>query len=143
MAYVPPGARACCVRCEGGLRAGSRHWLSNSRTAAIATAALLLFPLAVTLPIIRIEKFGHEHEAGIIEGVTALLSRGHLIVGVIVLACSVILPVLPLIGAPLSFLVGIGSLILWILLMVKAYQGELFKLPVAGDWAEDQSGKPA
>ena len=27
-------------------------------------------------------------------------------------------------------------LILWILLMVKAYQGELFKLPVIGDIAE-------
>jgi paraquat-inducible protein A len=73
-----------------------RRRLSNSRTAAIATAALLLFPLAVTLPIIRIEKFGHEHEAGIIEGVTALLSRGHLVVGAIVLTCSVILPVLKL-----------------------------------------------
>ena len=53
---------------------------------------------------------------------------------------SVILPVLPLIGPPLSVLVGVGSLILWILLMVKAYQGERFKIPVAGDWAEDQSG---
>lgn len=56
---------------------------------------------------------------------------------------SVILPVLPLIGGPLAFLVGVGSLILWILLMVKAYQGERFKLPLAGDWAEEQSGKPA
>ncbi len=53
---------------------------------------------------------------------------------------SVILPVFPLIGPLLSFLVGIGSLILWIVLMVKAYQGERFKVPVAGDWAEDQSG---
>jgi uncharacterized membrane protein len=26
--------------------------------------------------------------------------------------------------------------ILWILLMIKAYQGEKFKLPVAGDIAE-------
>jgi uncharacterized membrane protein len=28
------------------------------------------------------------------------------------------------------------ELILWILLMVKAYQGEKFKLPIAGEMAE-------
>jgi len=31
---------------------------------------------------------------------------------------------------------GLGSFILWILLMVKAYQGQRFKLPVVGDFAE-------
>ena len=33
-------------------------------------------------------------------------------------------------------LVMLAMLILWILLMVKAYQGEKFKLPIAGDMAE-------
>jgi len=33
-------------------------------------------------------------------------------------------------------LVALGGLVLWILLMFKAYQGEMFKLPVAGDIAE-------
>lgn len=31
---------------------------------------------------------------------------------------------------------GILQLILWVLLMVKAYQGQMFKLPVIGDLAE-------
>jgi uncharacterized membrane protein len=39
----------------------------------------------------------------------------------------------------LSNLVALAGLILWILLMVKAYQGEKFKLPVAGDLAEKNS----
>ena len=34
-----------------------------------------------------------------------------------------------------------GSLLLWILLMVKAYQGQKFKLPVIGDMAEEWAGK--
>jgi paraquat-inducible protein A len=88
--------RVCCARCEGGLRLGGRRRVSNSRTAAIAVAALVLFPLAVTLPMISIEKFGHEHEAGIIEGVTALLSRGNLVVGLVVLVCSMVLPIMKL-----------------------------------------------
>jgi uncharacterized membrane protein len=33
-------------------------------------------------------------------------------------------------------LIGLVGLILWIVLMVKAYQGEMFKLPIAGDIAE-------
>ncbi len=45
---------------------------------------------------------------------------------------------LPLVGWLGQLLLGPVSLILWIVLMVKAYQGERFKLPVVGDWAEDQ-----
>jgi len=40
----------------------------------------------------------------------------------------------------LNIVVGILALVLWILLMIKAYQGEKFKLPVIGDLAERWSG---
>ncbi len=33
-------------------------------------------------------------------------------------------------------ILALAGLVLWILLMVKAYQGEKFKLPIAGDIAE-------
>jgi len=56
---------------------------------------------------------------------------------------SLIAGFIPVIGTLVSILLAPVGLILWILLMVKAYQGERFKIPVAGDWAEDQSGKPA
>ena len=36
----------------------------------------------------------------------------------------------------LNVLLGILSLVLWVMLMVKAYQGERYKLPWAGDFAE-------
>jgi uncharacterized membrane protein len=35
----------------------------------------------------------------------------------------------------------LAGFILWILLMVKAYNGERFKMPFAGDIAEQQSNK--
>ena len=56
---------------------------------------------------------------------------------------SIVARVIPLVGGFIGVLVGVGSLILWILLMVKAYQGERYKLPLAGDWAEEQSGGSA
>ena len=39
----------------------------------------------------------------------------------------------------LSGIIWLVSLIIWILLMIKAYQGERFKLPIVGDIAEKNS----
>lgn len=50
-----------------------------------------------------------------------------------------ILFLVPFVGAILGAILWIGTIILWILLMVKAYQGERFKLPVIGDLAEKYS----
>ncbi|HTY44464.1 MAG TPA: DUF4870 domain-containing protein [Patescibacteria group bacterium] len=51
---------------------------------------------------------------------------------------NMVLAFIPFIGWVLMPVVSIVSLILWILLMVKAYQGESFKLPIVGDMAEKQ-----
>jgi uncharacterized membrane protein len=44
----------------------------------------------------------------------------------------------PFLGWILAIFVFYGSLALWLLLMFKAYQGEQFKLPIAGDMAEQR-----
>ncbi len=44
-------------------------------------------------------------------------------------------------GFALRGAISLASLVLWILLMVKAGQGERFKLPLAGDFAESLAGK--
>jgi len=49
---------------------------------------------------------------------------------------SIIVPFIPLIGFLLSLLVSLASFILWIVMMIKAYQGQRYKLPVIGDYAE-------
>ena len=49
---------------------------------------------------------------------------------------QVILLFIPFIGWAISGLMGLLMFILWLVLMLKAYQGEKFKLPVIGDIAE-------
>jgi len=44
-------------------------------------------------------------------------------------------------GVLFYWLVGLVSFILWILLMIKAYQGERFRVPIAADIAEKIFGK--
>ncbi|HUI84930.1 MAG TPA: zinc-ribbon domain-containing protein [Candidatus Binatia bacterium] len=66
-----------------------------------------------------------------------LFTVGALIV--VHIALSVVGYALPLLVLPLWGLLGLAELALWILLVVKAYQHEMFKLPVVGDMAEKQA----
>lgn len=54
---------------------------------------------------------------------------------------SLILSWIPIIGSILGWLLSILAFVLWIILMIKAYQHQMFKLPWAGDIAEKQSNK--
>jgi len=54
---------------------------------------------------------------------------------------SVAIGWIPILGWLISVLISILGLVLWIMLMIKAYQGETYKLPYAGDFAEEQLKK--
>ena len=62
-----------------------------------------------------------------------------IVFGAITIA-SAILSWIPFIGGFLSWALGVLAIILWIVLMVKAYQGTKYKLPAAGDLAEKWAG---
>ena len=51
-----------------------------------------------------------------------------------------ILNFIPFIGWVISTIIGILGFVLWIVLMVKAYQGTRFKLPWSGNLAEKYTG---
>ncbi len=54
----------------------------------------------------------------------------------IVLNIFAFIPAIGILFDIVGWIVSIATLVLWILLMVKAYQGERYKLPFAGDFAE-------
>ena len=49
---------------------------------------------------------------------------------------------IPVAGRFFSIVIGIFAFVLWIVMMVKAYHGELFKLPLVGELAERFLGLP-
>ena len=51
---------------------------------------------------------------------------------------SIILSFIPFVGWVLGWILNILEFILWIVLMLKAYKGERYKLPWAGNFAEKQ-----
>jgi uncharacterized membrane protein len=57
----------------------------------------------------------------------------------IVLSIFAHIPFLGWLSILLWPLIGLGGLILWIVLLLKANQGQMFKLPMIGDMAEKQA----
>jgi uncharacterized membrane protein len=51
-----------------------------------------------------------------------------------------LIPFMRVLVFPLAGLMGLAWFFLWVLLVVKAYNHEMFKLPVLGDLAEQQAG---
>jgi len=94
---VPDGQEARCCRCfELLLRPGRPE--SNRLCAAIALAALVMYPLGILLPVLRLEQLGHVHETSIWAGGISLLTHGQVVVGLVVLVCSVLIPMAKLLG---------------------------------------------
>lgn len=94
---IPARSVARCVRCDAVIRHAA-HPRANARCAALATTALILYPFALTLPVMRIERLGHASEASIWSGMVGLLAEGHLFVGSIVLLFSIVAPVAKLVA---------------------------------------------
>jgi paraquat-inducible protein A len=106
---LPAGSRACCGRCDTSLVRRSVIARSRSRTGALAAAALVLYPFAVGLPLLEVERFGYRRETSVLDGVGSLFASGHVLVALVVLACSVVFPLGKLLALLLLSAGGLGA----------------------------------
>ncbi len=69
-----------------------------------------------------------------------LLWAAAIVLGIALKLASVVLFIIPVLGPLLvllvSMVVALASFVIWLVLVVKAFQGEMFKLPMLGDLAE-------
>ena len=68
-----------------------------------------------------------------------LFFAGALFVLHVGLSIFAFVPFVALITFPLHLLVSLGGFIIWIVLLMKANQGQMYKLPIIGDLAEKQA----
>jgi len=94
----PAGAAAACVRCGTVFRAHKSASRAAGRAAAFSLASLCLFPAAMLLPVLEVEKLGHTRDTTIWGGVVGMISHGQFIIGLIVFVCSIIIPVAKISG---------------------------------------------
>jgi uncharacterized membrane protein len=70
----------------------------------------------------------------------SILASAALFVAWMIISVFALIPVAgPYLSAALFSLYGLATFVLWLVLMVQAYQGKKWKLPVIGDLAERQS----
>lgn len=64
-----------------------------------------------------------------------------ILVSAVYIILGMILGLIPFIGWLIELLLAPIFFILWLVLLYQAYQGKWFKLPIVGDFAEEQSNK--
>ena len=79
----------------------------------------------------------HSIQSLLLCGVVIVLAAVLRLAGLVVF----LIPLLgPLLVAVVDVVVGLAAVFLWFVLVVKAFQGEMFKLPALGDFAEGHAG---
>jgi uncharacterized membrane protein len=100
-----------------------------SETAAGAIAYVTIIPAIIFLAM---EPYNHS-------SFVRFHSWQSIFLGVAAIALNLILGIIPIIGWLLMVPVGLGFLILWLVAIVKASKGERFKIPLIGNFAEQQA----
>lgn len=85
-----PHQRLVCGRCATPLDHARPR--DHQACAALAVSALVFYPPAMLLPMLRLERLGHSQQDSLLSGVWRLFTEGYWLVGGIVLVFSVILP---------------------------------------------------
>jgi paraquat-inducible protein A len=94
---VKSSESAYCPRCDAKVHHG-RDW-SLTRLAAMATAMLLLMPLAFSEPLLRIYLLGTKIDANVFQGIWQMARQGDPVTAAMVLFCAV--------GAPITLIAAI------------------------------------
>jgi uncharacterized membrane protein len=136
-AQIPAGATVCpaCSGSGAGAppQAASAGGLTDNVAGMLAYVTIIpAIIFLVTAPYNR-NRFVRFHSFQCIFFCLALFVFG------IALSILTVVPFMALITLPLNLLLGVGGLIVWIILLLKANQGLMFKLPVIGDIAEKQA----
>ncbi len=134
---------AICPKCTGGAAQGAgataaapaAGGLTDNVAGALAYVTIIPAIVFLVLEPFNKKRFVrfHAFQCLFVAAVLFVVSIG--------LSILTFIPFIGFITIPLHFLLAIGALVLWIILVLKAYQGQMFKLPVIGDMAEQQAGK--
>ena len=134
---VPAGA-ASCPKCGGGggtaVATAPASGLTDNVAGMLAYVTIIPAIVFLVLEPYNKKRFVRFHSFQNIFFVVAWIVIG------IALSIVAAIPVLGWLTLLIWPLIGLGGLIVWVIMLIKAYQGQMFKLPIIGDMAEKQAG---
>lgn len=109
-----------CPRCRARLQ--RRIPDSLQRTCALIIAGYALYLPANLLPVLSIERFGHEQQNTILSGVGELISSGLWPLAIIVFLASILVPIIKLSGLSVLLIMTHRQSPRWLLARTRAYR---------------------
>jgi uncharacterized membrane protein len=139
-AQVPDGTTTCAA-CAGRVPAGgaAAPAVANAGGMADNVAGMLAYITIIPAIVFLVMEPYNKNRFIRFHSFQCLFFAAGLLVLHIGLSIFAFVPFLALITFPLHLLVSLGGFIIWIVLLLKANQGQMWKLPVIGDMAEKQA----
>jgi uncharacterized membrane protein len=138
-AEMPEGA-AFCPGCGRRMIAVPGTVANTGFLKENVAAALAYFTFIPALVFLRVMPFRRNHLVRFHSFQSLFLVLAGVLIALSLRVAFALLSVIPMFGYMLAgllvILVALAGVILWLVVMVKALQGEMFKLPVIGDLAE-------
>lgn len=141
-AQIPDGATTC-ANCAGRIPvtpAGAAPAQGMTDNVAGMLAYFTIFPAIIFLVV---EPYNKNNFVRFHSWQNVFFHVAMIVAWIALMIVSAVLAVIPVLGHLISFLLWIGlviaTVLTWIVLVIKANAGQMYKLPVIGDMAEKQA----
>ena len=135
-----PANAAFCPGCGRRMIAVPAEVATTGFLKENVAASLAYFTFIPAIIFLRSRLFRHSRLVRFHSWQSIFLTVAGVLAGIVLRILFFVLSLVPRLGYLLASLavlvVGLGFAVLWLVVLIKAFQGELFKLPVIGDLAE-------
>jgi len=142
-AQIPDGATTCAA-CAGRMPAAPTAPAATSGGMTDNVAGMLAYITIIPAIIfLVVEPYNKSRFVRFHAWQNIFLHAAWIACWVALVILSMVLAFIPILGHLVMFLLwmalGIGIFVIWIVLLIKANQGQMYKLPFIGDLAEKQA----
>ena len=135
-----PETAAFCLRCGRRMIAAPASAGSTGPLTENIAGALAYLTFIPAIIFVRVKPFRQNHFVRFHSFQSLFLTGAVVAIAVLMRLIFYLLALLPLLGYLVAWLavmmVSLALVMVWLVAIVKAFQGELFKIPVIGDLAE-------
>lgn len=139
-----PASAAFCPGCGRPFQTEPRALGTVGPFSESVAGALAYFTFIPAIVFLLVEPYSKNRFVRFHSVQCLLLGGAAIALAIAIKLASVVLFIIPVIG-PLvvvlvSTVVALAVVVIWLVLVIKAFQGEMFKLPLLGDLAGQQAG---
>jgi uncharacterized membrane protein len=138
-----PATAVFCPGCGGPTQTETRAYGSVGVLRENIAGVLAYFTVIPAIVFLVLEPYSKNRFVRFHSVQCVLLWAAAILFAIALKLASVVLFIIPVLGPLLVYLVStvvaLAAVVIWVVLVVKAFQGEMFKLPLLGDFASQHA----